>query len=150
MLSVYERYAEDFNLQFSTDPLPSKSKTKCLYLCGHMDPVFPSPMQLCGRDLPWVQHATHLGHELHQMCDMEFVTNVKMAQFIESSVKIQGSFVLLNLMKSLKLFTHICWSLVWINALGFVWRKSWPNLQVMEHHCQVNLGCPKIHPYFPC
>ena len=67
-----------------------------------------------------IQHATHLGHELHQMCDMEFVTNVKMAQFIESSVKIQGSFVLLNLMKSLKLFTHICWSLVWINALGFV------------------------------
>ena len=41
------------------------------------------------------------------MCDMEFVTNVKMAQFIESSVKIQGSFVLLNLMKSLKLFTPL-------------------------------------------
>jgi hypothetical protein len=49
-------------------------------------------MQLCGRDLPWVQHATHLGHELHQMCNMEFDANVKRAQFIESSVKIQESF----------------------------------------------------------
>ena len=92
MLSVCEKYAEEFNLQFSTDPLPQKSKTKCLYLCGHMDAVNPSHMQLCGRDLPWVQHATHLGHELHQMCNMEFDANIKRAQFIECSVKIQESF----------------------------------------------------------
>ena len=57
-----------------------------------MDAVYPSPMQLCGRDLPWVQHATHLGHELHQMCNMEFDANIKRAQFIECSVKIQESF----------------------------------------------------------
>ena len=65
------------------------SKTKCLYLFGHMDAVYPSHMQLCGRDLPWLQHATHLGHELHQMCNMEFDANVKRVQCIESSVKIQ-------------------------------------------------------------
>ena len=92
MLSVCERYAADFNLQFSTDPLPQKSKTKCLYLCGHLDPVYPAPVQLCGRDLPWVQHATHLGHELHPLCNMEFDANLKRAQFIEASLKIQESF----------------------------------------------------------
>ena len=92
MLGACERYAEDFNLQFSTDPLPHKSKTKCLYFCGHMDTEYPSPLQLCGRDLPWVQHATHLGHELHQLCNMEFDANVKRAQFIDESVKIQETF----------------------------------------------------------
>ena len=57
-----------------------------------MDPEYPAPVQLCGLDLPWVQHATHLGHELHQMCDMEFDANTKRAQFIQSSVRIQEAF----------------------------------------------------------
>ena len=57
-----------------------------------MDPDYPTPLQLCGLDLPWVQHATHLGHELHQMCDMEFDANTKRAQFIQSSVRIQEAF----------------------------------------------------------
>ena len=33
MLKVCERYAARHNLQFSTDPVPSKSKSKCLYMC---------------------------------------------------------------------------------------------------------------------
>ena len=57
-----------------------------------MDPVYPAPLQLCGRDLPWVEYATHIGHELHQMCNMEYDANIKRAQFIENSVKIQESF----------------------------------------------------------
>ena len=64
----------------------------CLYMCGHMDPVYPLPVQLCDRDLPWVEHATHLGHELHQLCNMEFDTNIKRAQFIETSVQLQETF----------------------------------------------------------
>ena len=44
MLGICERYAAEFNLQFSTDPIPQKSKSKCLYLCGYMDPVYPSPL----------------------------------------------------------------------------------------------------------
>ena len=57
-----------------------------------MDPVYPLPLKLGDHDLPWVVHATHLGHELHQMCNMEYDISVKRAQFIDSSVKIQETF----------------------------------------------------------
>ena len=92
MLNVCKEYAEEYNLQFSTDPNPALSKTKCLYMCGHMDPVYPVPLQLGDHELPWVQHATHLGHELHQMCDMEHDAQVKRAQFIENAVQIRETF----------------------------------------------------------
>ena len=92
MLKICDKYAADFNLQFSTDPAPKLSKSKCLYMCGHMDPVYPSPLKLGDHDLPWVEHATHLGHELHQLCNMEYDASVKRAQFIESSVQIQETF----------------------------------------------------------
>ena len=93
MLRVCEEYAEECNLQFSTDPNPQKSKSKCLFMCGYMDPDYPAPLKLCGRDLPWVVHATHLGHELHQLCTMEFDANMKRGQFIDNSVKIQETSV---------------------------------------------------------
>ena len=89
MLKVCENYAATHNLQFSTDPTPAKSKTKCLYMCGYLEPVYPAPLQLCGSDLPWVEHATHLGHELHQLCSMEYDANIKKAQFIEAAVQIE-------------------------------------------------------------
>ena len=92
MLNVCEQYAERHNLQFSTDPNPSKSKSKCLYMCGYPDPVYPNPLKLCGEDLPWVQHAVHLGHELHQLCSMEYDVKIKRAQFIETAMDIRDTF----------------------------------------------------------
>ena len=50
-------------------PVPALSKSKCLYVCGQMDWTYPAPLQLGDCDLPWVEHATHLGHELHQAED---------------------------------------------------------------------------------
>ena len=92
MLKVCEQYAEDHNLLFSTDPNPNKSKSKCLYMCGYEDPVYPLPLQLCGQDLPWVKHAVHLGHELHQHCSMDYDVNIKRAQYIETAMEIQETF----------------------------------------------------------
>ena len=96
MLKACDKYAAEFNLQFSTDPVPALSKSKCLYMCGQIDTEYPKPLQLCGQDLPWVQHATHLGHELHQTCNMEFDANMKRAQFIENSVQIRETFHFAN------------------------------------------------------
>ena len=96
MLQVCERYAEDHNLQFSTDPEPSKSKTKCMYMCGQPDSEYPMALKLCGQELPWVKHATHLGHELHQTCSMEFDANMKRGEFIENSVQIRETFYFAN------------------------------------------------------
>ena len=34
MLDTCQRFASKFNLMFSTDPNPEKSKTKCIFVCG--------------------------------------------------------------------------------------------------------------------
>ena len=94
MVEICEKFGERNNLLFSTDVNPSKSKTKCLYMCGPKvrHPVYPAPLQLYGRDLPWVTHATHLGHELHQDCNMNMDTKMKRAQFIQNSTEIRNVF----------------------------------------------------------
>ena len=52
----------------------------------------PAPLVLCGHELPWVQSATHLGHELHESGDMDHDSAVKSAQFIDKSVEIRSMF----------------------------------------------------------
>ena len=82
------------NLQFSIEPNPAKSKTKSLYMCGPKvkTPVYPAPIKLYGRDLPWVEHATHLGHELHQDCSMDMDIRMKRAKFIKNCTDIGDMF----------------------------------------------------------
>ena len=72
MLIICQNYAMSHNLVFSTDPVPAKSKTKCLFFCGKAGRVqYPDPVQLDGKDLPWVECAYHLGHCLHQVTNMD-------------------------------------------------------------------------------
>ena len=93
MLDVCEKYALKHNLEFSTDPVPAKSKSKCLFMCGKNTNVsYPAPLFLKGRTLPWVKTATHLGHELHQDCSMSYDVKVKRAIFINNSVEIRDIF----------------------------------------------------------
>ena len=83
MLDKCEEYATEHNIMFSTDPDPSKSKTKCIFVCGPSKKLTkPAPLTLCGRELPWVATATHLGHELHESGSMEYDAVVKRAIFI--------------------------------------------------------------------
>ena len=60
MLDKCQSYAAEHNIMFSTDPNPSKSKTKCIFVCGsRRNLAKPAPLTLCGRELPWVATATH-------------------------------------------------------------------------------------------
>ena len=52
----------------------------------------PAPISLCGRPLPWVASATHLGHELHESGEMTYDSKVKRAQYIGRSVEVRDSF----------------------------------------------------------
>ena len=118
MLDKCENFAAKNNLTFSTDPDPSKSKTKCMYICGKQkQPVYPAPLQLYGVDLPWVQHATHLGHELHQDGTMELDTKMKRAGFIESSTEIREMFGFAHpsqVLNSVQIYTcHFYGSMLW-------------------------------------
>ena len=51
--------------------------------------VYPSPVQLDGKDLPWVVTADHLGHTLHQLVTMDQDAKIKRAKFIDKSVEIR-------------------------------------------------------------
>ena len=94
MLVVCENFAVENNLMFSTDENPEKSKTKCLYMCGKVrgGVQYPAPLRLNNLDLPWVEKGTHLGHELHQSCNMDFDAKCKKTAFIDSSTDIREMF----------------------------------------------------------
>ena len=90
MVTICEKYGVEHNLVFSTDPNPSRSKTKCLFFCGRMANVqYPAPVKLDGKDLPWVTSAEHLGHTLHQLGTMDQDCKIKRAKFINKSVEIR-------------------------------------------------------------
>ena len=90
MLNICESYAAEHNLVFSTDPVPAKSKTKCMYFCGRLGRVkYPEPVQLCGKDLPWVESAVHLGHTLNQMSNMKKDCKRARARFIAKTIEIR-------------------------------------------------------------
>ena len=56
MVSVCEEYGEEMNLEFSTDPVPAKSKTKCILFSGtHKRVSYPKAVKLKGKELPWVE-----------------------------------------------------------------------------------------------
>ena len=93
MLVVCEQFAIRNNLEFSTDPDPSKSKTKCIFVCGQAKTLEkPANLKLLGRELPWVQSAAHLGHELHESGAMEHDARIKRAQFITKSTEVRETF----------------------------------------------------------
>ena len=61
-------------------------------MCGNLNARYPSCVKLYGRDLPFVTTATHLGHEIHQLANMEHDANVKRIRFIDKSTSIREAF----------------------------------------------------------
>ena len=93
MLDTVEDFAGRYNISFSTDPDPRKSKSKFIFVVGKKRGlVKPSPLILCGDQLPWVQSAVHLGHELHENCKMDQDIRIKRAQFINDSIEVRDTF----------------------------------------------------------
>ena len=104
VLEKCQTNAAEHNIMFSTDPNPSKSKTKCIFVCGsRKNLVKPAPLTLCGRELPWVAIATHLGHELHETGTMEHDALAKQAIFIDNSLEIREAFAFASRVKSCQL-----------------------------------------------
>ena len=108
MLGVVENFANKYNISFSTDPDPAKSKSKCIYMIGRRHALSkPPPLRLSGRNLPWVESATHLGHELHQSGTMDQDTLIKRAMFIRDSVEVRTMFKFASppeILKALKIY----------------------------------------------
>ena len=118
MLCTVEDFANRYNISFSTDPDPRKSKSKCIYMMGKRRGLLkPAPLELCGHQLPWVQHAAHLGHELHESGNMDHDAVIKRAQFIHKSVEVRTLFnwaAPCDILRSLKLYcTAFYGSMLW-------------------------------------
>lgn len=64
MLDICENFARSHSMQFSTDSIPSKSKTKCLFFSRSRTPDMIKNVKLNGDSLPWVKSARHLGNQL--------------------------------------------------------------------------------------
>ena len=93
MIVELERFALECNITFSTDVLPSKSKSKCIYVVGDKKNVEkPALLFLCSRELPWVEQAEHLGCTITAKGDMEQDASIKRAKFISSSSEIREIF----------------------------------------------------------
>ena len=132
MLEVCEQYALENNLIFSTDENPEKSKTKCLFMCGKVGAVqYPAPLRLNDRDLPWVVKGTHLGHELHQSCNMNFDAKCKRAAFIDKSTDIRHMFsfaVPYQMLSAVNVYAaHFYGSMLWDLSSEAAWQvyRSW-------------------------
>ena len=52
-------------------------------MCGALNVHYPACVKLYGHDLPYVITATHLGHKIHQLANMEHDANVKIIRFID-------------------------------------------------------------------
>ena len=62
----------------------------------------PVPLELSGKELPWVSTATHLGHEFHESGTMDYDATVKRAEFIRKSTEIRETFFFASPVEVLK------------------------------------------------
>ena len=84
MLNTCEEYAASHNLQFSTDPNPSKCKTKLMAFL--QKPRELPGLKLCGNSLPWVNQLKHLGNTISNVMDgNQLDIKVKTAKFIDKN-----------------------------------------------------------------
>ena len=94
MIKTCETFAAANNIFFSTDEDPNKSKSKCIYVVGprgaHLEK--PNPLDLCGRNLPWVQRAEHLGVWIQQDGTLSHDARVKRAKYVDGCCKINETF----------------------------------------------------------
>ena len=84
MLRTCEEYAGTHNLKFSTDPNPTKCKTKLMAFLRKQR-TLPN-LTLCGNPLPWVDKIKHLGNMVSNVIDGgQLDMKVKNARYIEKN-----------------------------------------------------------------
>ena len=91
MINLAELYFSTHGLKFSTDPDPKKSKTKCIAWLQKPRPL--APIELCGRQLPWVNKVVHLGMTLTNKSDiLESDMSKKKACYVTRNIELNQEF----------------------------------------------------------
>ena len=79
----------------------------------------PAPLLLCGRALPWVARAEHLGHALSEDGTMRQDAREKRARFIDSSVKTRETFAFAYPEEQMQAVSKYCCSIYGSNLYKF-------------------------------
>ena len=121
MLKTCEQFAAAHNISFSTNPDPVKSKSKAVHVTGPRGGRIekPAPLKLCGRDLPWVARAEHLGHTITEEGTLRQDAREKRARLIDSHVKIRETFSFAHPEEQLMAAEKYCMSLYGSNLYDF-------------------------------
>jgi hypothetical protein len=91
MIHLAENYFSTHGLQFSTDPDPKKSKTKCIAWLQKERPL--AELKLCGNYLPWVGKITHLGITITNSKNiLETDMNIKKARYVARNIELNQEF----------------------------------------------------------
>ena len=130
MLDLAADFGRRNNLQFSCDPDPAKTKSKAIFMIGKKTTLRkPVNLVLYGKPLPWVTHATHLGHEFHEDGTMNMDARMKRGSFIGRSMEVMDSFAFAaptQILGAVKLFVSDLYG-------GMLWRlDSQPAQQLMR------------------
>ena len=78
-----QKFSENFNLKFSTNPNTAKFKTKCIVFSPKANERLGlPPIMLKDLPLPWVDHLNHLGNTLQCDNTMTIDMTANRAKFI--------------------------------------------------------------------
>ena len=150
MLSTCEEYAMQHNLKFSTDPNPTKCKTKCIAFLKK--PRDLAPVMLCGNPLPWVESGKHLGNFfLNKIDGMRQDIKVKRAKFIDRSNELLQEFHFAHPSTKFKMMdiynSHFTGSPLWdlFSPEAVMLENTW------NRNVRITFGLPlQAHRYFIC
>ena len=93
MLRLAHEYVQEHNIAFSTDPEPSKSKTKGIIFSRRLLSFTPEPLELNGNPLPWIENAKYLGNTITGIPDgFSKDAKQKRAGYIERNVELMQEF----------------------------------------------------------
>ena len=109
MVNTCVKFASERNLQFGTNPIPEKSKTKCIVFSKKsFDTKNLRNVHLDGLPLPWVDKIQHLGITLESDSSMKTDIALKRGMFIGKINSILQEFHFAReevLLKLLKIYT---------------------------------------------
>ena len=93
MLDLASKYVTDHNITFSTNPDPSKSKSKGIVFSRKKIAFEPKPLTLNNDELPWVNQAKYLGNEIEAIPNgLLKDSKMKQARYIERNVELNQEF----------------------------------------------------------
>ena len=93
LLKLAETYAQQHLVSFSTNVIPSKSKTKAIFFASGSRSALPVNLKLNGNNLPWVSSAKYLGCTITDKVDgMLKDVEIKRAIYLGKCAEIRQEF----------------------------------------------------------